>query len=266
MTPSLIDRKRLKADMTALLADAQVSHKAMAALYLGLLLVLDLLAYAGGSSTAILSTFLSILTGLVSMVLAGGFTLYCMAIRRGERAEFFTLFDGFSMAGKLILLTLLQSIVIALWSMLFFIPGIVAAYRYRFALYNLYENPQISALEAMRMSKQQTFGYKMQLFRMDMSYLGWFLLSALPLLVEMYWYNMEATQYMLSGAALPETFAVYAFLPDWGWLILTGLWQLAVSTFYMAHMQCVELGYFEAAKASSGVSAVRPEAPSPDAF
>ena len=261
MTPTFLDLNRLKADTKTLLADARVSPKAMVALYLGILLVLDLLAYIGSSSTEILSTFLSILTGLVSMVLSGGFAMYCMAVRRGERAEFFTLFDGFSMAGKLILLTLLQSVTIALFSMLFLIPGIVAAYRYRFALYNLYENPEISALQAMRMSHKQTTGYKMQLFRMDMSYLGWFLLAGLPLWAESFWYNSEAMPYLLSGAALPETFAVYSALPDWGWLIVTGLWQLAVSIFYMAHMQCVELGYFEAAKASSGVSAVRRDPP-----
>lgn len=269
MTPSLIDRKRLKAEAKTLLADAQVSPKAMVALYLGLLLVLDLLSYLGNSGSGILSTFISILTGLVSLVLGSGFTLYCMAIRRGERAEFFALFDGFSMAGKIILLNLLQSLFIGLWSTLFLVPGIVAAYRYRFALYNLYENPHISALEALNMSKRQTLGYKMQLFQLDLSYLGWFLLSGLPLWVEYYWLNAEMTQHLLAGTALPEAFAVYSVLPGWGWLILASLWQLAVSLFYMAHMQCVELGYFETAKSSSGVTASRKTPPAgdgPDSF
>lgn len=269
MTPSLIDRRRLKAETKVLLTDAQVSPKAMVALYLGLLLILDLLSYIGGSSSELLSTFLSILTGLVSLVLGSGFTLYCMAIRRGERAEFLALFDGFSVAGKIILLNLLQSLLIGLWSMLFLVPGIVAFYRYRFALYNLYENPHISALEALDMSKRQTQGYKMQLFQLDLSYLGWFLLSGIPLWVESYWLNLEMTQHLLTGTPLPETFAVYSALPDWGWLILASLWQLAVSLFYMTNMQCVELGYFETAKSTSGVSASRKEPPfdnGPDNF
>ena len=48
-----------------------------------------------------------------------------------------------------------------------FYTGIVAAYRYRFALYNLYENPGIGVMEALDMSKRQTLGYKSQLFTLD---------------------------------------------------------------------------------------------------
>jgi len=32
-----------------------------------------------------------------------------------------------------------------------------------------------------------------------------------------------------------------------------GLWQLAVAIFYLPTYQCVELGYFEIAKSTSGV-------------
>ena len=261
MTPTLINRRQLKAEAKTLLADAQVSPKTMVTLYLGLLLVLDLLACFGGRGAEPLPTFLSILTGLISLVLSGGFTLYCMTVRRGERAELCTLFDGFSMAGKIVLLNVLRGALVFLWSMLFFVPGVVAIYRYRFALYNLYENPQLGVLEALRMSRRQTAGYKMQLFSLDLSYIGWFLLASLPLLAEVYWYNMEATQYMLSGAALPETFAVYAFLPDWGWLVVAGLWQLTVSLFYMTQMQCVDLAYFDEAKSTSGASAAPQDLP-----
>ena len=265
MTPAFIDRRRLKAETKTLLADAQVSHKAMVALYLGLLLVLDVLIYVTGDS-GLLYTFVTILSTLINMVLSSGLVLYCMAVRRGERAEFFTLFDGFSMAGKVILVSLLRSVLIALWSMLFFIPGIVASYRYRFALYNLYENPQLSAFKALRMSKQQTQGYKMQLFTLDMSYVGWFLLAALPLMVEMFWYNSEVMMHSVMQTPVPETLAVYAFLPRLGWLLLTGLWQLVVSIFFMAQMQCVDLGYFETAKTTSGVGAAQTDPFTPDDF
>ena len=106
-----IDRKQLKRDSKALLRTAQVSPMAMTALYLGLVLVLDAADVLSGGSAALgigslLSTFVSVLTGLVGMVLSAGFVLYCMAIRRGERAEYLTLFDGFSFVGKLIALTI----------------------------------------------------------------------------------------------------------------------------------------------------------------
>lgn len=260
MMAELIDRKQLKADMKNLLADAQVSPKGMTALYLVLLLVLNLAASLLDGS-GLVSTFLSILSSLFGMVLGSGFVLYCMAVRRGERAEYLTLFDGFSFVGKIIGLNIVMYIFIWLWSMLFIIPGFIAAYRYRFALYNLYENPGIGIMEALDMSKQQTLGYKGQLFTLDLSYLGWTLLASVPSMVESTFFYEElfsdAMTYIDGSAqvlsAVSAAPSLYATLPAWGWVLISSLWSLVVSLFYLPNYQCVELGYFETAKSTSGV-------------
>ena len=260
MMAELIDRKQLKADMKNLLADAQVSPKGMTALYLVLLLVLNLAASLLDGS-GLVSTFLSILSSLFGMVLGSGFVLYCMAVRRGERAEYLTLFDGFSFVGKIIGLNIVMYIFIWLWSMLFIIPGFIAAYRYRFALYNLYENPGIGIMEALDMSKQQTLGYKGQLFTLDLSYLGWTLLASVPSMVESTFFYEElfsdAMTYIDGSAqvlsAVSAAPSAYEMLPAWGWVLISGLWSLVVSLFYLPNYQCVELGYFEIAKSTSGV-------------
>ena len=257
MTAELIDRKRLKEEVRELLSGAQVSPKAMTALYGLLLLFLNMVsAFAGDAG--VLSTFVSILTGLLSIVLGAGFTLYCMAIRRNERAEYLTLFDGFSFVGKLIALTIVTYAFIWLWSMLFIIPGIIAAYRYRFAPYNLYENPGISVMEALDMSKRQTMGYKGQIFTLDLSYLGWTLLASLPVMAEtgMMYYGLLSSAYTYMSGAAASTSAdltVYTALPAWLWTLIAGLWSTAVSLFYLPNYHCVELGYFETAKRTSGV-------------
>ena len=107
MMAQLIDRKHLKQEMKELLRSAQVSPRGMTCLYLALVLVLNLAdSFMGLMNPGLLGTFISILTGLMSMVLASGFVMYCMAIRRGERAEYLTLFDGFSFVGKVILLNI----------------------------------------------------------------------------------------------------------------------------------------------------------------
>ena len=142
-----INRRALKAEVRETLQSAQVPPRAMAALYLVLLLAMNLVDSLTG--TGLLATFVMILITLIGAVLEAGFVLYCMAVRQGERAEFLTLFDGFSFAGKVVLLTLLKAVLVYLWSMLFIIPGIIASYRYRFALCNLCENPDLSALEAL---------------------------------------------------------------------------------------------------------------------
>ena len=89
MMAQLIDRKHLKQEMKELLRSAQVSPRGMTCLYLALVLVLNLAdSFMGLMNPGLLGTFISILTGLMSMVLASGFVMYCMAIRRGERAEY----------------------------------------------------------------------------------------------------------------------------------------------------------------------------------
>ena len=220
MMAQLIDRKHLKQEMKELLRSAQVSPRGMTCLYLALVLVLNLAdSFMGLMNPGLLGTFISILTGLMSMVLASGFVMYCMAIRRGERAEYLTLFDGFSFVGKVILLNIVIYLFTFFWSLLFVIPGIIAAYRYRFALYNLYENPGIGVMEALNMSKQQTLGYKGQLFMLDLSYIGWLLLASLTSVVQ----------------------------------TLGCVWPLLVALFYLPVYQCTELGYFDTAKHTSGV-------------
>ena len=253
-----IDRKQLKRDSKALLRTAQVSPMAMTALYLGLVLVLDAADVLSGGSAALgigslLSTFVSVLTWLVGRVLSAGFVLYCMAIRRGERAEFLTLFDGFAFVGKVIGLNIVITVFIALWSMLFVIPGIVAAYRYRFALYNLYENPGIGIMEALDMSKRQTVGYKAQLFLLDLSYYGWAFLAALPSAVLEWCVSYQELSAIMGLAGTPALITSLLALSDFSWILIIDLWSLVVSLFYLPVYQCTELGYFETAKSTSGV-------------
>ena len=267
MMAQLIDRKHLKQEMKELLRSAQVSPRGMTCLYLALVLVLNLAdSFMGLMNPGLLGTFISILTGLMSMVLASGFVMYCMAIRRGERAEYLTLFDGFSFVGKVILLNIVIYLFTFFWSLLFVIPGIIAAYRYRFALYNLYENPGIGVMEALNMSKQQTLGYKGQLFMLDLSYIGWNLLATLPSTIEtgvLYWSALESTG-LYDAAVFSVQTSPFAFIPLWVWTLVCSLWSLLVSLFYLPNYQCVELGYFDTAKDTSGVRADRPPRTGPD--
>ena len=105
-----------------------------------------------------------------------------------------SLFDAFPFAGKVILLSIVEGIFIFLWSMLFVIPGIVAAYRYSFAMLNLCENPDLGVMEALDLSKRQTNGYKMQLFLLQLSFIGYQLAAAL--------------------IAVLYEYAIISFLPD----------------------------------------------------
>ena len=255
MTPRQIDRRQLKAETRELLRSAQVSPRTMAALYLGLLTVLNLADYlAGGMGAGLAGTFVSVLTTLLGIVLGAGFTLYCMAVRRGQRAEFLTLFDGFSLVGKIIGLSIVTAVFTFLWSLLLVIPGIIAAYRYRFAVYNLLEDPELGILEALDMSKRQTYGYKGQLFVLDLSYLGWGVLASLPSIVEGVYLYLQILQdpnrFLMDPTQLIPLISSALLMS-----LLIWVWSLAVQLFYLPNYQCVELGYFDIAKETSGVGA-----------
>jgi len=70
-----------------------------------------------------------------------------------------------------------------LWFLLFIIPGIVKAYAYSMVPYILADNPNIGARKAIRLSNQMTYGYKFDMFILDLSFIGWKLLGLLALVI-----------------------------------------------------------------------------------
>ena len=65
-----------------------------------------------------------------------------------------------------------------LWSLLLIIPGIIKGLGYSMAMYILAENPDMPALEALKKSQEMMDGHKMELFVLYLSFIGWFLLTA----------------------------------------------------------------------------------------
>lgn len=74
---------------------------------------------------------------------------------------------------------LLRDIFVALWSLLFIIPGIIKVYSYRMTPYIQAEHPEMSGTEAITLSKQMMNGHKWDAFVFDLSFIGWFLLTAI---------------------------------------------------------------------------------------
>lgn len=64
-----------------------------------------------------------------------------------------------------------------LWSLLFIIPGIVKSYEYRMIPYLLAENPDMTKEEVFAKSKEMMMGQKWKAFVLDLSFIGWDLLS-----------------------------------------------------------------------------------------
>ncbi len=125
-------------------------------------------------------SLLAIALRIIAATIAVGFVIYALNVSRMRPAGIGNLFDGFTIFLRALVLRILMGIFIFLWSLLFIIPGIIAAYRYRMATYLLIDHPEMSPLDCIRASKEMMHGHKGELFVLDLSFIGWAILCIIP--------------------------------------------------------------------------------------
>ena len=167
-----MDRKQLKAQ-----AKAQIKDK------IGILIAVTLIIGAISAGASLLANLIPGAGLIVSIIVTPAFALsthriYLMVVRgmSPEVKDSFSGFDDFFSAFKV---TLLVGLYTFLWSLLFIIPGIVKSYAYSMSLFVLADNKGKSARECVRESVEITDGHKGELFVLDLSFIGWYLLTAL---------------------------------------------------------------------------------------
>ena len=110
-----------------------------------------------------------------------------------------------------------RDIFIFLWTLLLIVPGIVKSYEYRMVPYILAENPDLSREEVFALSKRMMDGDKMNTFILDLSFIGWAILTILTCgLVGIFYYQPYLA---LTEAALYQTLKkkVDRFFDDGGY-------------------------------------------------
>lgn len=119
-----------------------------------------------------------------------GTSLIFLNICRNQPAHIGQLFKYFT-NGKLLvrgkMWRVLRFIYLMLWSLLFFIPGIIKMYSYSMTPYILIDQSELSVNEAITKSREMMNGHKMKLFALQLSFIGWFLLSLLTLGLGFIW-------------------------------------------------------------------------------
>ncbi|MBQ2675892.1 MAG: DUF975 family protein [Clostridia bacterium] len=117
---------------------------------------------------------------LVSSVVRVGYCKFNLELVDGSaEPKVKTLFDYFKHFKPVVVTNLHKSLLIFLWSLLLVVPGIITAFSYAMVDYILAENPEISSKEALKQSEQMMEGKRWRLFCLEMSFIGWGLLSAL---------------------------------------------------------------------------------------
>ncbi len=125
-----------------------------------------------------------VLQGIISLVLLPllwGYITYFLRLIRQEDLGYSHLFDGFSDYLRIFFAELLKGIYTILWTLLFIIPGFIKSYSYAMTEFILKDNPDISGEEAICQSIRLMKGHKMDLFMIDLSMIGWLILSCLTL-------------------------------------------------------------------------------------
>lgn len=146
---------------------------------------------------------IDVLLNFMSHLLYAGFVIFVLRMIRQQQSSLWNLMDGFQNFLKIIGLSIVTGILTFLWSLLFVIPGIVAAYRYRQALYLLLDHPEMGIFECIRESKRLMRGHKAELFVLDLSFIGWALLSTIPF-VSVYTLPYTESTYALYYSVLRE--------------------------------------------------------------
>lgn len=142
---------------------------------------------------------------LCSFLLPGPFILgqsfYFLAAIRRSAPRVGLLFKGCSFFGRSVVLYLLSSLFIFLWTLLLIVPGIIAAYSYAMAYFIIADDPSVRPLEAISRSKQMMVGQKWKLACLQGRFIGWALLGLLTCGIGLLWVY---PYYMASVAAFYE--------------------------------------------------------------
>ena len=124
------------------------------------------------SIIAVIAILLNIL--LINPILVAGYQFFKEnALERTASLKF----DFNNKYSNVVLGMFLRSLFIALWSLLFIIPGIIKSYSYRMVPFILTDNPDISATDAITLSRKMMKGNKWRAFVLDLSFIGWYILS-----------------------------------------------------------------------------------------
>ena len=124
---------------------------------------------------------------VLGSVINVGYAKFNLNLVDKVEGTFENLFAYFSNWKTTVVARLLRSIYVVLWSLLFIIPGIMASLSYAMTEYILAENPEMSASEAITLSKQMMDGNKWRLFCLDLSFIGWDILCGFSLGIGYLW-------------------------------------------------------------------------------
>jgi len=123
----------------------------------------------------------SLIWTILCFPLMWGFAVFFLNLIRGKRIEWDNVFDGYKNNewSRVGITYILMYVYIFLWTLLLIIPGIIKTLSYGMTPYILKDNPELSGNAAIEKSMRMMDGHKMELFWLELSFIGWIILSVL---------------------------------------------------------------------------------------
>lgn len=107
-------------------------------------------------------------------------TIICtFKVLEGIKVDAENIGSGFKEYWKIFGANILIGLYTFLWTLLFIIPGIIKSYSYRMTYHVIRDNPNMTINEAITESRRLMDGHKLELWLLDLSFIGWYLLSVL---------------------------------------------------------------------------------------
>lgn len=119
----------------------------------------------------------NVLSFVLGPALAAGCRRYFIRLDEGEDVGVHSgLLGRMGIWRRTLWLYVIMAVKTFLWSLLFIVPGVIAALRYSMAPYYLADDPSLTAKQAMEKSKATMKHRKFAFFALELSFIGWSLL------------------------------------------------------------------------------------------
>lgn len=110
----------------------------------------------------------------VILPLSFGFSIAFLRFIRGEKDDVInSMFGEFKNYSRALVVPLLTAVFTFLWALLFIIPGIIKGYSYAMSYFIAKDHPELDANGCIEESMKMMDGHKMDLFLLDLSFIGW---------------------------------------------------------------------------------------------
>ncbi len=174
-----------RAEARATLKGNWTSSMVFALVYLVIAVIVNLVFTLPAGDNTVLTQVLTFVSYLLLLPIAYGFVVAFLGQARKREIQLGDLFAHFN--GRIWITMILKNVYIFLWTLLLIIPGIIKEYSYAMTEYVLADNPELSGNAAIEKSMEMMQGNKWRLFLLDLSFIGWMILSILTLGIAMFW-------------------------------------------------------------------------------